>query len=290
MKIKIIVNNNARNNQLIASYIQALSKENFDFKLLQVPCETLVETIQQAIAEQPDVILIGGGDGTIRSMAKYAINKNIMIGVLPLGTLNHFAKELKLPATPEELILAIKNKSTIKVDIGSVNNEIFVNNVSIGFYTRLAKDRKFYSSFINKWVSYVPAFFSALKHHKKYWFNIDNNGELKQIKTAFLLVSNNLYTFEFPVSFQRECFDKHRLGVYLLDHEKISLKKLWHVISRKTKKFHHMTANNKLEIDVPNMSSINVALDGDIHNINTPLIFQSLPSSLNVLYNTSEKS
>jgi diacylglycerol kinase family enzyme len=57
----------------------------------------IIDTTNHAIAEKPSIIIAGGGDGTINAVASALVGTEIALGVLPLGTLNHFAKDLHIP-------------------------------------------------------------------------------------------------------------------------------------------------------------------------------------------------
>ena len=81
---------------------------------------------------RPPILVIGGGDGTIGSAASVVVGTHIVLGILPLGTLNHFAKDLNLPTDLDaalDLIAAAKMRT---VDVGEVNGRVFLNNSSIG--------------------------------------------------------------------------------------------------------------------------------------------------------------
>jgi len=96
----------------------------------------------KAIAERGDALLIvGGGDGTIGSAASALIGSATRLGILPLGTLNHFARDLGLPADLEEAAAVIAGGHERRVDVAEMNGRIFINNSAIGLYPLMIVDR-----------------------------------------------------------------------------------------------------------------------------------------------------
>ncbi|HFC9153654.1 TPA: acylglycerol kinase family protein [Legionella pneumophila] len=90
------------------------------YQLCEADPQQLENYIQDCCSKYP-LLLIGGGDGTVRSAAQWCTNTSVVLGVLPLGTMNHFSKELNLPSTTEELITAIQEKITTTIDFCYVN-------------------------------------------------------------------------------------------------------------------------------------------------------------------------
>jgi len=97
----------------------------------------------RAAAKRGDhMIIVGGGDGTISAAAAELADAGTRLGILPLGTLNHFAKDLNLPISIDDAVGVIATGETRCVDVGEVNGHIFINNSSIGIYPYLVLDRE----------------------------------------------------------------------------------------------------------------------------------------------------
>ncbi len=88
------------------------------------------------------VFVAAGGDGTVNVVASAIAGTPRCMGVLPVGTLNHFGKDLGLPLELKEAVAAIARGMTCGVDAGEVNGQIFVNNSSIGAYPAMVVDRE----------------------------------------------------------------------------------------------------------------------------------------------------
>ncbi len=128
---------------------------------IQHPDEThdLVALAKAAAESDSDVVVAGGGDGTISAVAGALVGTGKTLGVLPLGTLNHFAKDLGLPLELPEAIETIAHGAVREVDTGEVNGRIFLNNSSLGLYPQVVARREEQEEKLGrgKW----PAFFAA---------------------------------------------------------------------------------------------------------------------------------
>ncbi len=119
---------------------------------------------KQAAASAHETIVAGGGDGTINAVASVLVGTAKRLGVLPLGTLNHFAKDLGIPlALPLAAQTAAQGRETA-VDVGEVNGRIFLNNSSLGLYPRIVRDRERQQERLGrgKWPAFAWALLSAL--------------------------------------------------------------------------------------------------------------------------------
>ena len=86
--------------------------------------------------------MAAGGDGTINSVASAVVGSEKSLGVLPFGTMNHFAKDLHIPLDLEGAVNTIVAGHKTKVDVGEVNGRIFLNNSSLGLYPSIVRERQ----------------------------------------------------------------------------------------------------------------------------------------------------
>jgi len=283
-KFAVIVNKKARNAQSLTEYLKLLSENHLNYQLYETDPDQLDETIKECMMNYP-ALLVGGGDGTIRSAAQRCINSPILLGILPLGTMNHFCKELKLPSNAEELIQAIKTRATITIDAAEVNGNVFVNNSSIGFYPGFLLKRNKLMKFYNKWLSYIPSLIEALKHNKMFSLEIKGEKINLSLKTSFLMISNNLYSYQFPFVFVRQSFNQSILGIYYLKYGKMRLAKiLWSFFSKKNY-FEMEKTENPITISINSSQKVPVSLDGELMMMENNLTYKIHPKSLNLLTN-----
>lgn len=280
--IAIIINNKARNASNVSSYLEGFKEANIAFKLYETDPDDLVSTIKQCMTKYK-ILLVGGGDGTIRTAAQCTVHTPTILGILPLGTLNHFAKELNLPQNATELIDSLTAQQTITIDIAEVNGLVFINNSSFGFYPKFVDKRDAYSKFYNKWLSYIPSFIESIKKHRV--FNVDVKSKQLNIKlrTSFLMVSNNVYSFEFPTLFKRNSFQKSMLGLYYFKKGKLRIFKIIKGIFSKTGNFEINELDKPIQIEFKDQEEITISLDGETTKVKTPLHYKSVPQSLIIL-------
>lgn len=91
--------------------------------------------------DRPDAIVVAGGDGTVNAAAGAAVGTDLVLGVLPMGTFNHFAKDLGLPTDLAGAAAALAERRERQVDVGEVNGRVFVNNSALGVYPELVAVR-----------------------------------------------------------------------------------------------------------------------------------------------------
>jgi diacylglycerol kinase family enzyme len=87
------------------------------------------------------VIVAAGGDGTASAIASALAGSETILGVLPLGTLNHFARDVGIPLALAEAIRTLGEDHTVRIDVGDVNGLVFLNNVSLGVYPAFVEER-----------------------------------------------------------------------------------------------------------------------------------------------------
>ena len=105
-----------------------------------------------------ELVVAGGGDGTLSAVAAALVGTDTALGVLPMGTLNHFAKDLGIPLKLEKAVQTLFTGKIARVDVGEVNGRIFLNNSSIGFYPRIVQARKREQRRgRSKWVAFAQA-------------------------------------------------------------------------------------------------------------------------------------
>jgi diacylglycerol kinase family enzyme len=88
-----------------------------------------------------EIVVAAGGDGTVSAVASALAGSGIILGILPLGTLNHFAKDLGIPLTLPEAIDNLAQGHVVKIDVGDVNGRVFINNISLGIYPAFVQAR-----------------------------------------------------------------------------------------------------------------------------------------------------
>ncbi|MBA6152743.1 diacylglycerol/lipid kinase family protein [Gelidibacter maritimus] len=145
---------------------------------------------KSSIAEGADIIVACGGDGTINEVASCLVNTTIVLGIIPLGSGNGLASNLKIPIRIEHAIDLIKTASVKTIDVGCVNEHYFFSNTGIGIDAQVI--RHYENSNERKLFSYLKSSFKALKSLKyKNKITVEINGEKIQTYPFLLFISNS---------------------------------------------------------------------------------------------------
>jgi diacylglycerol kinase family enzyme len=92
----------------------------------------LEATLAAALDQGPDVLVAGGGDGTISTAARLLAHRDIALGLLPLGTTNNFARTVGIPLALDDAVATIAHGKVIDVDLGLAGTTAFTNHVGVG--------------------------------------------------------------------------------------------------------------------------------------------------------------
>ncbi|HEY0429578.1 MAG TPA: diacylglycerol kinase family protein [Pyrinomonadaceae bacterium] len=247
----------------------------------------IVELARKAAAGDAEIIVAGGGDGSVSAIAAEAIKAKKTLGILPLGTLNNFSKDLQIPQDLAEAVRIIAEGNTKKIDVGEVNEHIFVNNSSIGLYPGIVRRRELQQRLgRGKWAA---AFWAALKILKRSPFfavRLETADGSRIVKTPFVFVGNNEYEMDFFNIGRRAQMDDGKLSVYFLHRS--GRKGLFLLIVRtifgrlrQTEDFEELKTG---EITIETKKKqILVAFDGEIEKLETPLRYKIHPQALRVI-------
>jgi YegS/Rv2252/BmrU family lipid kinase len=173
----------------------------------------------RAVAERGDALLIvGGGDGTIGAAASALIGTETKLGILPLGTLNHFARDLGLPADLGEAAKVIAAGKARRVDVAAMNGRIFINNSAIGLYPLMVVDRDAQRERLgrSKRLAMLVASIRTLVRFRHQRLTLTINEEKARIDTPLLLVGNNDYRIDLGGAGRRESLDDGELCVLVM--------------------------------------------------------------------------
>lgn len=198
--------------QVVQTITEGLQPFVADFALRQTDDGSqLLDMARQAVDDGFDIIVAAGGDGTQSAVAGALAGSDAMMGVLPGGTFNYFARDLGVGETMEDAIQTLRNGVTQQVDVGQIENLIFLNNVSLGVYPHILKTRE---SVYRRWGrSRIAAYWSVvialrrLRHPMHLTARVD--GESKSYSTALTFVARSAYQLE---SFGLEGADAIRDG------------------------------------------------------------------------------
>jgi diacylglycerol kinase family enzyme len=248
-----------------------------------------LETLMRAAAnEHPSLLIAAGGDGTISTAAGLLAGTETMLGVLPFGTLNHFAKDLRIPLELEAAVANIIAGNAIAVDVGEVNGRVFINNSSLGLYPDIVRDRERQQSRLGrgKWRSLVWASLAAFRRFPFLRVRIEVEGTKRVYATPLVFVGNNEYKMEgFDIG-ERNRIDQGRLSVYIVKREgRAALVRLaLQALAGRLRQARDFEALSTAEFVIDTRHArILVATDGEVQPMETPLHYRTRPRSLRVI-------
>jgi len=247
----------------------------------------VVKLAQRAIRGDAEIIVAAGGDGTVNSVAAAIIDSDKMLGVLPLGTMNHFAKDLHIPLDLQGAVETIVAGETTRVDVAEVNGRVFINNSSLGLYPSIVHERKKQQRLgWGKWPAYIWAALAVLRRYPFLNIRLGVDGKELTSRTPFVFIGNNEYEMERLNIGSRACLDKGELSLYMTNRTgrwgllRLALRALLGGL-RQEKDF---LALYTKEIWIGTKhKQLRVALDGEVATMEPPLHYRVQPRALRVL-------
>lgn len=252
------------------------------------PGSTVMHLAQQAAASDDETIVAGGGDGTVSAVAGALADSPKRLGVLPLGTLNHFAKDLKLPTVLADSIKVLAAGHERRVDVGEVNGRVFLNNSSLGLYPRIVRHRTEQQERLGrrKWPAFVVAALSALSVLPRLRLEIMADGVPRQTRTPFFFIGNNAYHMQGLRIGERDRLDAGSLHAYYAANAG-----RWGLVALAARSLVGRVAqSNDFEmlsarelIVHPRRPTVDVSLDGEVCHLTAPLRYRIRPQALRVI-------
>jgi len=250
--------------------------------------DALFAAIDRARTQGTRFVVAGGGDGTQSAVASRLVDTDLVQGVLPLGTLNHFAKDLGMPLKLEDAVRALAEGEVRQVDVGEVNGRIFINNSSIGLYPEIVRERELQQLRLgkSKWRALASASLHATEGNPGIAVHIAAEDEEHLRRTPFVFIGNNRYVMEgFDIG-ARETLDAGELALYLgrrrgrLGLVLLALRALLRRLEQ-SEDF-EVLAGEAFDITTHG-KRIRVATDGEVTMMDTPLHYRIRPRALRVL-------
>ncbi|MEO7540113.1 MAG: diacylglycerol kinase family protein [Pyrinomonadaceae bacterium] len=250
--------------------------------------EEIISLAEKAAASYADVIVAGGGDGTINAVATAVASSRKTLGILPLGTLNHFSRDLRIPADFAAAVSVIAGEHTTEVDVGEVNGHIFLNNSSIGLYPRIVRRREAEQERLGRgrWSAALSAAWRVFLRDPFVKVRIELDDRVFVRKTPFVFIGNNEYQMDFYNIGSRSRLNGGRLSIYFLHHGgrwgvvMLLVKTVFGVL-RQAKEFE--TLSTKQVSLTTRKKRVMIAIDGETRVIESPLDYRIRPKYLRVL-------
>jgi YegS/Rv2252/BmrU family lipid kinase len=255
-----------------------------------VPCdggEEIATHARRAIASGARAVVAAGGDGTVNSVAAVLAGTDVAMGILPMGTLNHFAKDVGIPGDLDAAIRTVLGGRTTTVDVGQVNGRVFINNSGLGLYPGMVHEREARQRRgARKWPAALVASMMVLAQFRMLRLRVEVEGHRLLRRTPAVFVGNNEYHLDLGVEPKRTTLRDGTLCLYIprvrrpLPFLLFSLRAL----------FGRPRRGESLDMFLADSFTIEsrhrylrVSIDGEVELMRTPLEYRSWPHALRVL-------
>lgn len=246
--------------------------------------------VSAAIRDRQDrgqrLFVAAGGDGTINHVVQAVANTDSVLAVIPVGTYNHFARDLNIPLDWREALDVIATGETRQVDTACINDRFFVNNVSLGLYPELVARREQHGRDYPRWKARLYALYGTLRKYPHVNLGVEAVGHHEAIRTHVFMVSNNQYDLStIGVEAARDTLEGGKLSVYWLPHlPRLALMKFvgHYLAGRVTTAPGFRSFRTETMKVQSSRKMVRVGIDGELFTLPAPLEITSLAQSLNV--------
>lgn len=243
----------------------------------------------RAIAERGDELLVvGGGDGTISAAASALVGTETRLAILPLGTLNHFARDLGIPTGLDDAAKLIAKGSERRVDVAEMNEHIFINNSAIGLYPLMVLDRDLQRKRLgrSKRLAMVVASLRTIVRFGHQRLTLTVNDEEARIDTPLLFVGNNEYRIDIGAPGERDSIEDGHLSVFVMRKKTRSgfIAATVRALLNRARKDDMVKLDNVERLRVASQRpALAVSLDGEVVRAGPPLDYKIRKQALVVI-------
>ncbi|PMB38696.1 lipid kinase [Fischerella thermalis CCMEE 5205] len=280
----LLVNRQSRQGQKrLSEVMSCLIEQGFELIAASAENPQHFSDVIRRYQHQVDLVIVGGGDGTLNAAVDTLVETNLPLGILPLGTANDLARTLKIPNSLPEATKVIANGKVQRIDLGEVNGKYFFNVASLGMSVkitqRLTKEVK------RRWGIFAYAF-TALK---VIWESRPFSAEIRlpdqsiKVKTVQIAIGNGRYYGGGMAVAPDAMIDDQRLDLYSLE-----IRHWWEIIPLlpRMRQGRHINARNvralqAQEIEIYTRKPRPINTDGEITTY-TPAYFRVIPKAVAV--------
>jgi diacylglycerol kinase (ATP) len=280
----LLINRQARlGHNKFAQVVEILHK--LDFELLTVPVKSSsqLSSMVRQHAKNIDLVIVGGGDGTLNAVVDSLVEMQLPLGILPLGTANDLARTLSIPSSIVEACEIIAAGNIKYIDLGCVNGKYFFNVSSLGLSVKITQNLS--HGLKRRWgiLAYALSAIKVIGQTRPFSAEIRLGGESIKVKTIQIAIGNGrYYGGGIPIA-EDAAIDDQLLDLYSLE-----LKQWWQIFpllwTLRTGRHHVLECVRTLqgkEIEVYTRKPLAINTDGEI-TVSTPASFRVIPHALAV--------
>lgn len=265
---------------------RALARGGVEATVVEARGPALAPAVARA-SDTCDGIVAAGGDGTVSTVAAAAAKAGRTMGVIPCGTLNHFARDAGIPRAIDEAVAVLAAGRTRAWPLGEINGRVFVNNASLGAYPRMLWERnRARRRGLPRPLALAVAVALTWKGLRSDTVSMVIDGHARRRRTPFIFVGNGIYDVSGTDIGRRPSLESATLWVCLAPHfgRGDALALPWRVLAgtlERHERFETATAAS-LVIETPR-PRVTVAVDGEVAAFDAPLVFRMCPDVLTVM-------
>lgn len=264
------------------------------FEVHSVPPEELKAAIEKAVSAGAKRILIAGGDGSIGVAASVVARTDVELAVLPGGTLNHFAKDNKIPTDLAKALEVAVGDSTRKVDVGYVGDRLFLNTSSIGAYVTFVRVRERFEKRFGYRIASALAFMRIMARLRPVRVEVEVDGRTNTYRSPIVFISVGERELSMPNLGSRVATGARGLQVMVVSGSTAArvLALALAAVARGTKSVSRTPdmdsfMADKFAIELRHASA-GVAVDGEIVAMDTPLEYRIARAALTIVVSADE--
>lgn len=153
----------------------------------------LEATVKRALAKSPDLVILGGGDGTISGLVDLLVGKDVILGVLPLGTANSFARTLGIPLNIDGAIQVFATGTARRIDLGMIDGDYFANCAAMGLSPQIAETVPHGLKKVLGRIGYLGWAAGQYARFKPFILTVHDGSEEKRLRVVEVRISNGPY-------------------------------------------------------------------------------------------------
>jgi diacylglycerol kinase family enzyme len=245
--------------------------------------------LRAARRSRADILVAAGGDGTATALAEVAAETDRPLAILPMGTANLLAKDLALPLDHDAWIAALPGFAERRIDLGRVNDRVFLHKVVVGFVPAIAAGREKIrgETALTARIAFLSYAARRILRSKRIALELTRDNEPPHIdRVQAVAISNNSYDEAFGAVFSRSALDAGHLGIYKL-HSVTLMKAIGlaaGVVMGRWQDDAALTIETAEQVVIRSRHKLlKVMLDGEVENMQSPLNFRIEKQALRVL-------
>ncbi|HEV7923612.1 MAG TPA: diacylglycerol kinase family protein [Thermoanaerobaculia bacterium] len=242
------------------------------------------ETIRERMERGQRLFIAAGGDGTINHVMQPLVHTEAVLGVIPAGTYNHFARDLGIPLDWRQALEVALTGALQQIDTGRINDRFFVNNVSLGLYPELVAKREERGRDYPRWKARFWAAYHIFRKYPHVTVTVETEHHHDVLRTHVFMVSNNSYDLSrVGIEAPRATLSEGRLSVYWLPHlRRLALMRFAaQYLAGRVREAPGFRSfrTARMKVQTPR-DHLHLGIDGEVLTMQTPLVITTVPQSL----------